>query len=179
MQLYRDTDAPSLDRGVERRLARLDPNLEVTWSKWSINGLTSQPILHRGRPVYDPAYHLWRRDRGTARYHYVRAYLEFGHNEVYALEADAARTMRPEEIIALNQQLYEDRVAREDAARKQERADMIQANRGRISDLVFDNKLGRRDAKITSFSGQTHRGTPGQIQMDAKEDGWERPEEAP
>jgi hypothetical protein len=49
MELYSDSDAPSIDAGVLRRLHRLDPNLAVTWSHWEIDPMTSRPVLFRGR----------------------------------------------------------------------------------------------------------------------------------
>jgi hypothetical protein len=52
--------------------------------------------------------------------------------------------------------------------------DQVVANKSRINDLLLNGKTGKRTAKISSYGGQTNRGTPDQeFLVDPREDGWE------
>lgn len=182
MILRSDADAPSIDRGVLARLRRLDPDLRLTWHRYAIDVLTGEVILGPGgKPVLDPAWYLWRRDRGSnAVYHFVMSFPAregFGHREVAGLESDAGRLLDPKEIRLRHEARVEARRRKELERIRQKQRDKIAANRRRIHDLVFEGRLGVRDGRPFSYPGQPHRSTPGLVAMSAREDGWELPEE--
>lgn len=183
-------DGPSIDYGVERRLRRLNPNLKVTWSPYALDHLTGRPIemsgaldcytgeFNRG-PVKDPGYYLWIKDGTFSTYYLVAIYQKFGHEEVMHLEADVARHMDHSRVFefleARGKALRERGLSRKRDAQKQK----VAANKKRIHDLVFEGKSGVRDAKVSSYKGQTRRLSSNElnrIRMDPREDGWELPE---
>lgn len=171
-QLYRDSAAPTLDVGVRARLKRLDPNLEVTFSELAINPATSRPIETRdGSFIRDPWWMVWSRGSDGV-WRLAAQYRQFGHREVAKLEADAARFMRPSEILERRRRAQQEKRDREMERSRERRSDVRKANRRRIKDL-FDGKIGVRQANIASYPGQTRRGTPGTVRMDPREDGWE------
>ncbi len=197
MNLYNDVDAPSIEPAVLARLKRLDNQLCVTFSKFVINPLTSIPlecnpgpdwepqhlarVADRGGSSYllEPSFHLWAK-AGDGRWYHVMQYLAeggFGHREVESLEADAARTMRPSDIVEAIRRGQHDVEERRQAAYRERHDDTSKANEGRIRDLIFHDKSGVRQAKIASYPGQVNRSTPGDLLMDAKEDGWDLPEQ--
>lgn len=199
MELFSASDAPSVDRGVLARLHRLDRKLLLTFSHFAIDPTTSRPVevhpspdweddpearahlVRRGNAFFllDPCYHLWT-ETPDGRPMLVQSYPiskgGFGHLQVAALEADVARRMKPSEIAALWWKNQNDAKEREAKKLAQDRDDLIRANESRIHDLVFEGKRGVRDAKIASYPGQGKRSTPGEIMMDDKEAGWEKPD---
>jgi hypothetical protein len=179
MELYSDSDAPSIDAGVLRRLHRLDPNLAVTWSHWEIDPMTSRPVLFRGRErikLQVPAYHVWSRNGSDGRWYYVQSHFQFGHREVRALESDCLRSMTPSQILAENRRLYYERNERAKKNRQDERGDIIKENKSRIHDLLFEDKRPYRGGKYSSYAGQGKRTSLGEVRKDQKEDGWVKPE---
>lgn len=186
-RLFQDVDAPRLDLGAQARLRRLDTRLAVTFSQYAIDPLTSQPLdadrEAGGGPVVDPAWHLWIKnpDHGwlLVRSYYVARGEWFGHQQIAALEQDLMRTHSPGEILQLFAQRRDSHARRARAARDQEIADIGRANKRRISDLISDNKSGRRTRKLASYAGQHNRSTPSETFLpEAREDGWELPETA-
>lgn len=196
--LYNDSSGPAVEKAVLERMKRLDPSLELTFSQFAVNPLTSKPLEVHPSPDWEtwqterlrrlgskyylllPAFHLWIWDWREGRYHYVKSYpaeAGFGHREVYGLEADAARWMSPSEIL---RQVHEAREAA-DAKRKQdlreEKLEHFKANDRRIRDLLA-GKEPRRDAKIVSYPGQGNRGSRGRVEKDSREDGWELPDQS-
>lgn len=185
MQPYSHAAAPSLDRGVLSRLRRLDRDLLVTWSPYALDPLSGKPIesvphvdpidgWKPGGAVEDPAYYLWLLCT-DGRVRLVGVYQHFGHLQCAQLEGDVARRFPSHELA---------RRFMEAKARSQERGlvaqrDMqhqkIAANQSRINDLL-NGKLSRRQAKIMSAPGLSKRSTPGEIEMDSKEAGWELPD---
>lgn len=196
MDLYHDSCAPAVDRGVLARLQRLDPLLQVTFSQFAIDPATSRPlevhpgpdweddpearkrIRRRGDTHYllDPCFHLWTPvpDGSMAL---VQSYpLDkggFGHLAVRALEADVARRMTPSEVARLIHNAKRENRRREYERFQRYRNDVAKANSSRVHDLLEEGKGGVRQAKITSFPGQKSRSTPGNVQMDDREAGWE------
>jgi hypothetical protein len=184
----RNWDGPSIDRGVLKRLHRLDPQLVVTWSPYALDVMTSNPIEQSGNmdpetgdvgrgPVPDPAFYLWRRDECSTHHVFVNLYQQFTDREVLALERDIARFERPQDIMRI---FHERDRARRDRALVNKnilQQAKIKANERRIDDLILGGVESKRQAKSFSFSGQTNHSTPGEIEMDAKEAGWELPEE--
>lgn len=196
MELYSDSDAPTLDPGVTARLQRLDPLLRVTFCRYAIDQVTGEPLaIHPGpevidEPEYkmlrrcgnvtvllDPGFHLWVRDP-DGKHHLLSSYpaeIGFGHREVRKLEEDVARYMRPSEILATMHQQHADRKKREAKNHDQGRADILKANEHRIHDLLFEDKCGYRSGKFMSGPGLHRRGNIGDVRMDDTEDGWEKP----
>lgn len=195
MELFNDSGGPSLDIGVEKRLYRMDKNVRVTFSYFAIDMQTSYPmtvnpnatwepaeramlVKHRGEWLLRaPCYHLWSRRSSDDRWWYVKGYPAeqgFGHREVAALEADVVRTgMTPSEIV---NRAFENEARKKEEAKlayRDERKQLLNANKRRIEDLVRWGKSGRRQAKISSYPGQKNRSTPGEFLSDPKEDGWE------
>jgi hypothetical protein len=189
MRPINHAEAPSVERGVLARLRRLDPQLFVTWSPWAINPVTGQVIECKASidpdtgeeveagAVYDPAFHLWRRDDGSTCC-LVMSFPKFGHAEVRKLENDLARFMKPSAILkamaearhAVQKKRHEDY---EDYHNQ-----LSKANSQRIGDLVFAGRSGRRTRKIVSYAGQRNRSTPTEeFLADPKDDGWEGIEE--
>ena len=198
MELYNDSDAPALDHGVKARLHRLDPLLEVTFSKYAIDQITGEPLSVHVTPdwedepefekvrrcgnvnaVLDPGWHLWVQDP-DGQHHLLMSYpaeIGFGHREVAKLEADVARYMRPSDIIA---EIHKKQRARKEKAQRDhltERADIIKANKSRIHDLLFEDKPGIRGGKFTSGPGLNKRGNMEDQVLSDTEDGWEKPEQ--
>lgn len=176
MRPHSDADAPSLDCGVETRLRALDPNLLATWSKFAIDPFSGQPIVGPRGPVEAPGWYLWRKDDYADTYHFVLSLPRFGYREIKKLENDVGRYMDPGEIAKRHAERYQARQEADLKARREERDVMLRANKRRIGDLVYENKLGRRQAKIFSGGGIKSRGTPGEVMKDAREDGWELPD---
>ncbi len=170
---HSDAGAPSIERGVLSRMKRLDPNLVVTWHRYSTDPISGRPLLHNNRPVADPSYYLWRRDDNSRHHHWISFYVHFGQRQVQRLEGDLARFMRPTEILQKMGEARTARLAREKAQLQDTQNEKIKANHRRIGDLVFNGKSGQRQAKSFSASGLSRRGTPGVILKDAREDGWE------
>jgi hypothetical protein len=166
---------------------RLDPQLVLTWSPYVLDVLTSQPVeqvgtmdpetgeTHRG-PVSDPAFYLWRKDETSSHHVFVKAYPRFTDREVLALERDIARFERPQDIMTIFHQRDQQRRERAQANATQRQHDKIAANERRINDLVLGGKESRRPAKTFSYAGQGSRSTPGEVEMDPKEGGWELPD---
>jgi hypothetical protein len=181
---------------VAARLRRLHPDLAVTFCRYAIDPRTSRPIevyiedpeVYRARVerrggsdfLVDPGFHLWIRDRfAPGKWLLVKSYPAdwgFGHREVAALEGDLARFMRPQDIARVHREAELARRRQRYRAQKQLRREVAEANMGRIRDLVDGKDRGTRQAKISSFGGQTHRGTPGEIRKDNREDGWDLPD---
>ena len=202
MDLFNSSCAPTIDQGVLSRLGTLDDKLFLTFSYFAIDPSTSYPVevnpsadwaddhealnglTRRGNAYFlmDPAYHLWTKTPDGAPVlveSYPIPHGGFGHREVARLERDVARRMKPSEITNLiwrKQQALKDA---HDTAQRQYRTDVLEANKSRIVDLMENQKVGFRQAKIASYPGQVNRSTPGDIRMDDKEDGWEKltPEE--
>lgn len=182
MELYTHPSAPAISREVRRRMHAFDWRLAVTWSPVSIDLQTSYPINFRGQdgvwiPEPVPVYHVWCKEEATGRYHYIRSHPRFGHREIDGLEADAARHMSPGELVHEQRKVVAMREERAKKAWVERNADKRAANKSRITDLLVDGKSGQRDAKISSYAGQTNRGTRGTVMTDARDDGWELPEE--
>jgi hypothetical protein len=190
MEPLRHYDA-SVDSGVLSRLKRLDPQLRVTFSRYALNPDTGRPIEMSGRldpctgewlagVVHDPAFYLWRKDDCSSHHFFVAAYPQFGHREVMLLEADLARFERPEDIERIVRERAERRRERQLSSVKGDRQEVRRANRKRIHDLVFEGKSGMREAKVSSYAGQSTRTSSAERQRflaDAKEDGWETREQ--
>jgi hypothetical protein len=183
----RNWDGPSIDSSILKRLNRLDPQLVVTWSPYSLDVFTSRPIEGSGvldpytgeyvtGAVKDPAFYLWRKDEYSTHHVFVNTYPRFTNREVLALERDIARFERPQDIMRLFHERDSALRKRRKASHRAEQRDKIEANDSRINDLVLDGKLGRRQGKMFSYKGQSGRSTPGDVEVDAKEDGWELPE---
>jgi hypothetical protein len=183
-------DGPSIDYGVEKRLRRLNPRLKVTWSPYALDHTTGRPIEMSGAldcytgkinqgVVKDPAYYLWIKDEAFNTYYLVGIYQKFGHEEVMHLEADVARHMDRDRVFEFLQERGKALRERGLARKRDLQAQKIRANKKRIHDLVFEGKDGVRDAKVSSYKGQTKRTSSGElnrIRKDAREDGWELPE---
>lgn len=181
MRFYRESDAPALDLGVQRRLRRLDENLEVTWSIWELHPMTSWPLetdegarIRIREPDGKPSgrWYLW--SRTGERWYYVRQYKDFGHAQVLELERDPARTMSPAQIFGMGLDRREREIEKGTDDFHELKSDVRKANKSRIRDAL-DGNLGRRQARIASYDGQSKRATPGEINMDRDEDGWEIP----
>jgi hypothetical protein len=184
-------DGPSVDISVERRLRRLNPKLKLTWSPYALDHSTGRPIEMVGMmdpltgerptgPLKDPAYYLWLKDDSHGTHWLVGIYPHFGHEQLMHLEADVARHMDHGDVFDLlqakAQNLRDRALTRRDDRKRGER----EANRKRIHDLVFEGKTGYRDAKVSSYAGQTNRQSSGERKRflaDAREDGWELSEE--
>lgn len=166
----------NLDPSVKARLARLDPNLEVTFSPYLVDPETRTVIETdaEAEPVHDPQFYLWIKcPDGKKRL--VNLYSHFGHEQCAALESDLARFHNPMEVLAIVAGVREKlKQAKKDEFQQLQR-DKIAANRNRIHDLIFEGKDGTRQAKPFSAPGLGSRSTPGTITMDPKEDGWELP----
>lgn len=190
MTPFHHSAAPAVDVGVLHRLRRLDPCLFLTWSPYSIDPLTGRPIiphtsvdpttgtLIQARPVDDPAWYLWRREENSTKVHWVTAIPGgfFGHQHVAKLEGDLARFMSPSAILRGIAEKRREVDMRRKENYHQRHTDTIDANRGRVGDLLA-GRSGQRTAKIMSYSRQTNRGTPTQRFLpDAREDGWELPD---
>jgi hypothetical protein len=169
------------------RMRRLDSQLVLTWSPYSLDPLTSNPIEMQGRldphtgewlrgPVKDPAYYLWRKDECSTHHVFVMTFEKFTNRQVLALERDVARFNRPQDIMRIFHARDEARREKELGRKRQTQDDKVNANEQRIDDLVLGNKLSRRQAKSFSYAGQGNKSTPGDIEMDHKEAGWELPE---
>lgn len=163
----------NVDPSVLARLKRLDKRLEVTFSPYSLDPETRGVIeAYDGKPVHDPHYYLWI-DCPDGKNRLVGMYTKFDHEEVAKLEGDLARRHNAMEILQLIAGAKDKMRERKVGAWKQQLMDKIAANKRRIEDLVFDGKDGTRQAKPFSAPGVGSRATPGLIQMDPKEDGWE------
>ncbi len=180
LEPFNDSSGPSLDHGLELRLAKLDKRLKVTYSPWALDPMTASPIIDAltGQPIAEPAQHLWFRD-ANGKYRHVEQFLMseggFGHLNVSYLEANkrATETYKPGELFRI---LEQRKLLTQEIERRRHHAhrlDKAQANKKRIADLVFHGKSGRRQAKVSSFPGQVRHSTPGDILTDAREDGWE------
>lgn len=178
MKLYHSSDGPALDHGLEERLRRIDPRLKVTFSHWSIDPGTGQPVEAFGQFIHDPAQHLWFRGP-DGHWHYIDCFPMaaggFGHHNARLLEINRAvvHSHKPERIAQLIDERRFLKEAREKDSHFAFRQDRAKANQKRIGDLVFHGKSGRRQANPSSFPGQTNRSTPGDVLKDAREDGWE------
>lgn len=192
-------DGPSIDYGVESRLARLDRQLVVTFSPFALDPLSGRVIETNTKidpetgnmiigAVRDPAYYLWRRDENSTHHFFVQAYPlragGFGYRQVLALERDLARFIAPQHLAAYLADRDREIRERMQAQHDQLQADKISANRSKIERTLSgmhagdgSENLDRRQANITSYPGQKNRGTPGEIEMDSKEAGWELPDE--
>ena len=195
MELYHDSAGPRIDRSVAARLKRLDRDLAVTFSRFAIDPFTSLPLeirnwdgetehlIHRrggSAFLYEPCFFLWLRD--GSRWRQIGQYRVeqgFGHREVAALEADAARHMSPADILARIRDVQETRKRRRQANALELRRDVAKANMSRIQRLAHDHDKSHdptnRQAKATSYAGQGNRGTRGEVRKDNREDGWELP----
>lgn len=181
--LYNWSCGPQVDRSVIERMHRLDRRLAVTYSPVSIDPTTSQPLETAQGLVRDPAFHLWAQDP-DGNWWWVNSFPAesgFGHREVTALEADAARRMSPAEILARRLNFGEERRAKGLRAHRAYHEDLLKANRSRIANLLeLDGRTRRssdRQAKMFSYRGMSNRSTPGVIEKSAREDGWETKEE--
>lgn len=173
---HSDANAPSVDRGVLRRMRTLDPNLVITWSEFAFDPFNGGYLLHAGRPVKDPAFYLWRRDDNSSHHFLVSTYPNgFGHRQVLALERDLARFHSTDEMLRMLRDAQSAQRDRGLARRKDVQRDKIKYNESLIGDIL-GGKSDRRQAKIASYPGQGRRGTPGEVQMDSREIGWEVPE---
>jgi hypothetical protein len=150
--------------------------------------VTSQPIEQSGTintdtgefcigPVKDPSYYLWRRDETSTHHVFVMTFERFTDREVLALERDIARFERPQDIMRIFHERDTARREKAMADKKQFQEAKRRANEHRIDDLIVGGVEGKRQAKSFSFPGQTQHATPGEIEMDSKEAGWELPEE--
>lgn len=181
------SDGNSIDRSVLSRMRRLDRQLRATWSIYSIDLLTGQPIeqtrrmdvetgIVRHGPVLDPAFYLWRKDPYSSHHFYVAQYPRFTHKEVLGLEGDVARFTSPNHLgRILRERMEERRVAALRAARSHN-ADKAEANEHRIRTLLDRSDSGYRDARTFSYSGQGSRRTGAEgaaILKDRNQDGWE------
>lgn len=178
MELYRDSDGPSLDPGITARLKTLDPNLRVTFSRWAVDPFTTKPILAwHGKPVLSPAWHLWLWSPRESRYFHLNTFPlargGFTHRNVAALEADCGRKMRPSDVLRMLRERQQDAMEAGKRKEQERRKDVLGANEKRIHDLLFEGKRGVRQAKAVSYAGQQCRVTPGEIEMDSREAGWE------
>jgi hypothetical protein len=183
-------DAPAIDRGVLARLRRLDPQLRVTWARYSLDPYTGKVILGSGRldpesgariagPVGDPAFYLWRKDECSSHHFFVACFPQFGHAEVLRLESDIARFARAQDIGPMLRQRAEEARQRKLAANKQLRADKVVANKSRLHDLVFGEndarRYGFREARAFGYAGQgshTSSAEGGLVRVDNEKDGW-------
>ena len=187
-------DGPTVDYSVERRLHRLDPRLRLTWSPYALDHATGRPIILSGTmdpttgdrcpvgPLKEPAFYLWIKNERHSTHFLVGIYPKFGHEELMHLENDVARQMDHKHVFdrlsAQSKALRDRALARKRDLQKQK----ISANKKRIGDLVFEGKSGVRDAKVSSYAGQSRRASSAElnrIRKDAKEDGWELPEDSP
>lgn len=177
MKPRHDTNAPSLDPAVRARLARLDRRLFLTWSERFIDPETGAPVKREdGTTVIDPHFYLWMKcDDGKTRL--CSMHERFGNEELAALERNAA-TLR---AAGTSLGRFFHHLSREREEMQQRRLaglrerirEKIAANTTKIRDFVFDGKQDVRQARPFSAPGLGARGTPGEIEMDAKEAGWE------
>ena len=174
---YHDAGAPSIERGVEARLRRLDSQLVVTWSPYTVDALTGQLVIDAWthRPVYDPGYSVWLCVDGD--YRFVKNCASFGHREVGALERDVGRHMNPAHVMRAVSERQQRRMKVARDRYHEAQRDKVAANKKRIGDLVFDGKTSERQARIFSAPNVGARGTPGLVRRDSREDGWELPQE--
>ena len=171
----------SIDPGIRDRLRKLDPNLLLTFSQFSLSYETGQPILYRetGQPIVDPCWYLWQR-QPDGRYINVGQFTAdagFGHRELANIEKWGwLKDMSPAKVAELFSCGAD---ARRNAKQKEiatRREDTRRANKKRIADLMFDGKTGMREAKPISYPGQNNCNTAGSLVLkDAKEDGWDLP----
>jgi hypothetical protein len=169
------------------RLRRLDPQLVLTWSPYSLDPLTSHPIEMAGNldpytgewlvgPVEDPAYYLWRKDEVSSHHVFVMAFPRFTNREVLGLERDIARFERPQDIMRIFHERDKARRAKLMGNKRETQTDKIEANEGLIDDLVVGGRNTRPQAKSFSYAGQGKKSTPGDVDKSAKEFCWELPE---
>jgi hypothetical protein len=164
-----------LEPSVKARLARLDPRYDVVWHRFLIDPLTERVIeTQTGSPVEDPMFWVFRNCPDGKRA-FVTVFDKFGHEEVFSMETDAARIFGPDKAQKFSERMIAKYKAQMQADFKQLQTDKIAANKSRIGDLIFEGKRGERQAKPFSAPGLGKRGTPGTIQMDPQEDGWELP----
>lgn len=163
------------ERGVLARLRRLDRDLSVTWSAYSIDPHTCKVIEwdETGEPIEEPMFHLWLH-RPMEGYLWVNAYPSFGHRQVLALERDVSRFYAPGEILRVIMSAQHERRQRELKAHRELHRDIVKANRRPIEKLL-DGRVEMRDGKIFSGAGGS-RGLRAPVPMDPREAGWERPE---
>jgi hypothetical protein len=180
-------DGVSIEPSVRKRLRRLDKQLLVTFSPYSLDPHTGQPIEARrgvdpetgerfGGLVHDPAYHLWRKDSYSSHHFYIRAYPQFTHREAAALENDIARFVSANHLGRVLREREEEKRAKALAAEKGFRQDKAEANEKRIRRLITGEDRGLRDVKSFSYAGQSSRvsaGEKGVIYKDRRADGWE------
>jgi hypothetical protein len=179
LHLYNESDGPALDFGLEQRLKRLDPRLKIVYSSFALDPQTGYPIIdsYTGKPVPEPAHHLWCKTAEGWQHvdYFPMAQGGFQHINAHFLELNK-RTTETIKPALLYQLLREKNKLQQEIAKRKHtdwRQDRAKANSKRIGDLVFEGKSGYRQAKPSSYAGQTIHSTPGQVLRDAREDGWE------
>jgi hypothetical protein len=179
LEVYKESCGPALDFGLEQRLKRLDLRLRVTYSSFSLNPQTGQPIIDAvtGKPVPDPAQYLW--VETVEGWKHVDTFPMsrggFGHLNVHYLELNkrTQATHKPEALFRLMKERLEVKQELAKRGHLDWRMQRTKANTKRIGDLVFEGKTGYRQAKPMSYPGQANRATPGNVLSDPKQDGWE------
>lgn len=180
MNLYHESDGPSLDHGLRERLKRLDSRLKLTYSSFAIDPQSGQPIHDAltGAPVSEPAHHLWYRQLDGQWHHCDMFPMDrggFGYLNMRFLEINkkTTETLKPEQLFHLMEDKRKVKQELEKRGHADYRQQRAKANAKRIGDLVFHGKSGERQARISSYPGQTNHSTPGTVLSDAREDGWE------
>lgn len=179
VNLYDETGGPALDYGLEQRLKRLDPRLRVTFSSFALDPHSGRPIRDQltGEPIKEPAQHLWLKDSDGWRH--VDTFLMekggFSHLNVRYLELNEQirNAEKPERIYRLIEDRKRTQQQLAKRSNRDRRNERTKANSKRIGDLVFHGKSGQRQAKVSSYAGQTKHSTPGNVLSDPREDGWE------
>jgi hypothetical protein len=188
MELYTDSDSPTLDRGVERRLHQIDRGLKVTWSKWAIdlapdledhtrNPNFSFPICDRkGNPIpaARPKFVLWSRDE-VGCYHMIGEWSAFDHRQIRWLEENAWDVQnRPlGEQLRINRVKDEERREAALASAADDKQHWVRENKKRIEDSIEWGKHHRKGAKVFSSGYVKYRGSATEdMPRSAKEDGW-------
>lgn len=176
MYAPRNWDGASVDPSVRRRLKRLDPRLRVTFSPYSLDPLTGNPIEMEGfdtdlgvplrGPCADPSFYLWRKT-DTQGWVLVQVYAlaagGFGHLQVLKLEADLARWHSPEQAW----RIVAGKTERMRAAAAQSKKDYLRDKALDNKKLILDAASGddgffRRGGKGFSYAGQTSRTSGGE-----------------
>lgn len=181
-------DGPSIEPGVKRRLRRLDRQLRVTFSPYSLDTFTGYPILMNGMnedgyylrgPAKDPAHYLWRKDPCSSHHFFVMSYSVhtggFGHLQVRHLEGDIARHLSPEHAWRAVKEATDRNLARKAVHHKQYLRDKTVANKDLAWDIV-NGKHVTRSAKVMSYSGVGSRLSSyekGEVRLDNRELGVE------
>ena len=180
-------DGVSIEPSVRKRLRRLDKQLLVTFSPYSIDPHTGAPIEAKrgvdpetgevfGGLVHDPAFHLWRKDSYSSHHFYIRAYPQFTHREAGMLESDIARFVSPAHIGRVLREREAEHRARLLKAEKAQRQDKAEANEKRIHALISGKDRGTRDLRSFSYAGQAKHTSAGEspvVMKDRRADGWE------